>query len=126
MTYTPTQIWAFVIAAIGLILTILSIADKVITLKKNADAPQKLLEERVKVLEVKAEEHERSLKQGNDKFKEHERVFAEQEHTNGVVLHSVMALIQFEIQYCLIEHKEMSKGLEQAKEDLDNFLAKKK
>lgn len=79
----------------------------------------KHLEKKIDTLELKIAEVEVSLRQGNDRFRE-------QEDTNGVILHAIMALIQFEIQYCLTEHKEMSKGLEQAKEDLDNFLAGRK
>lgn len=88
--------------------------------------PHDTLETRVSTLEIEHREIKQSLLQGNDKFREQDEKFRQQDKTNGVILHSVMALIQFEIQYCLTEHKEMSKGLEQAKEDLDNYLAKKK
>ena len=42
-----------------------------------------------------------------------------------VLTRSTIALVEFEMQYCLIEHKEMSKGLEKAKEALDEFVAEK-
>ena len=87
--------------------------------------PHDTLESRVATLELEVKEQKQSLLQGNDRFREQDDKFKQQEKTNGIILHSVMALIQFEIQYCLTEHKEMSKGLEQAKEDLDNYLAKK-
>jgi len=76
----------------------------------------KALEEKLKALELEIREIKQSLLQGNDKFRK-------QKNTNEVLIHSTLALIEFEIQYCLIEHKEMSKGLEQAKEDLHKYLS---
>lgn len=40
-----------------------------------------------------------------------------------VIMHSTLALIEFEMQYCLTEHKDMSDGLKKAKEDLHSFLS---
>ena len=59
-----------------------------------------------------------SLHKGNDNFREQDR-------TNDVLIHSVLALIEFEMQYCLVEHKDMSDGLKQAKKDLNDFLSKR-
>lgn len=80
--------------------------------------PHDSLESRVSVLEVKQKEVEQSLHQGNDRFRE-------QHDVNEVIIHSTLALIEFEMQYCLTEHKQMSAGLEKAKEDLNRFLAKR-
>lgn len=80
--------------------------------------PHDTLESRVAVLEVKQREVEQSLHQGNDRFRE-------QYDINEVIIHSVLALIEFEMQYCLTEHKQMSSGLEKAKEDLNRFLSKR-
>ena len=85
---------------------------------KFLSKPHDNLETRVSALEVEMKETKQSLYQGNDRFRE-------QETTNEVLIHSVLALIEFEIQYCLIEHKEMSKDLEKAKEDLHHYLARK-
>ena len=87
-------------------------------LVKFLNRPHDTLEDRVNAHEVEIKEIKSSLLQGNDRFRE-------QESTNEVLIHSVLALIEFEIQYCLTEHKDMSKGLEKAKEDLNNYLAKK-
>jgi len=65
---------SMVIAAFGLILTVLNIIDKVANMKKNADEPQKVLNERINVLEIKVEEHTRLLQAGNDAFRE-QRVY---------------------------------------------------
>lgn len=59
-----------------------------------------------------------SLHKGNDNFRE-------QDKTNDVLIHSVLALIEFEMQYCLVEHKDMSDGLKQAKKDLNDFLSRR-
>lgn len=80
--------------------------------------PHDSLESRVSVLEVKQKEVEQSLHQGNDRFRE-------QHDVNEVIIHSTLALIEFEMQYCLIEHKQMSTGLEKAKDDLNRFLSKR-
>ena len=80
--------------------------------------PHDTLESRVAILEVKQREVEQSLRQGNDRFRE-------QQDVNEVIIHSVLALIEFEMQYCLTEHKTMSAGLEKAKDDLNHFLSKR-
>lgn len=80
--------------------------------------PHDTLEQRVTAHDVEIKEIKASLLQGNDRFRE-------QESTNEVLIHSVLALIEFEIQYCFTEHKEISKSLEKAKEDLHNYLSKK-
>ena len=113
---TPAQIWTFVIAVFGLALTVLNLIDKAATMKKNANEPQKKLEERVNTLEVKVKEHDEKLLHGNDKFRDHD-------HTFEIMIRSLLALIEFELEYCSKEHKPVSKGLEKAKDDLHNFLA---
>ena len=48
---------------------------------------------------------------------------SEQKKALQVIMHSTLALIEFEMQYCLTEHKDMSDGLKKAKEDLHDFLS---
>ena len=81
--------------------------------------PHDTLESRVAALEEKNKDMELSL------LKKDERI-RELDESNGVIMRSVLALIEFEIQYCLTEDKPMSKGLEKAKESLDDYFAKKK
>lgn len=57
------------------------------------------------------------------KVKELEDDSSEQKKALQVIMHSVLALIEFEMQYCLTEHKDMSEGLKKAKDDLHGFLA---
>ena len=85
---------------------------------KFLSKPHDTLEQRVTNLEVRVDEIEDSLKQGNDRFRE-------QINTNEVLINSVLALIEFEIQYCFTEDKPISSGLEKAKDDLNRFLARR-
>lgn len=80
--------------------------------------PHDSLESKVNMLEHDVAEMKDRLLRGNDRFRE-------QEETNQVLIHSVLALIEFEMQYCLMEHKEMSKDLQMAKESLHSYLAKR-
>lgn len=86
---------------------------------KFINKPHDNLESRVQTLELEHKEMKQSLLQGNDRFRD-------QDDTNQVLLHSVLALIDFEMQYCLTEHKDVSKDLEQARDDLHHFLSKRK
>ena len=100
------------------ILTLMNICILGFAFFKFLGKPHATLEGRIPTLEVDMKEIKHSLLQGNDRFRD-------QEDTNQVLIHSVLALIEFEMQYCLIEHKEMSEGLRKAKNDLNDFLAKK-
>ena len=60
-----------------------------------------------------------SLFRGDGKFQEQERALK-------VIIRATLALVEFEMQYCLTENKPVSKGLEKAKESLDDYFAKKK
>jgi hypothetical protein len=79
--------------------------------------PHDTLEARVENLELDVKEIKRSLLMGNDRFKD-------QDDTNEILINSTLALIEFEIQYCLTEHKNPTKELEKAKENLHGYLAK--
>ena len=101
-----------------LILTFGNICVLAYALFKFLNKPHDTLEDKVNAHEVEIADIKKSLLQGNDRFRE-------QEDTNEVLIHSVLALIEFEIQYCLTEHKEPSKDLERAKEDLHSYLSKR-
>jgi hypothetical protein len=81
--------------------------------------PHDTLESRVDALEEKTKDIELSM------LKKDERI-RELDEANGVIMRAVLALIEFEIQYCLTENKPMTKGLERAKESLDDYFASKK
>ena len=76
------------------------------------------MEGRISAAEVEIKDIKQSLRLGNDKF-------STQEKTNEVLIRSTFALIEFEIQYCLTEKKQLSKDLEKVKEDLHNYLARR-
>ena len=80
--------------------------------------PRTTLEKRVQALEVKLAEVEKSLLQGNDRFRS-------QDEALEVLIRSTLALIEFEVQYCLTENKQISDDLKKVKEDLHIFLSHK-
>lgn len=94
-------------------------------LLKFLNKPHTNLESRVSTLEVEMREQKQSLLQGNDRFREQDSKFSEQDKTNSILIHSVLALIEFEVHYCETEQKPISKNLERAKDDLQDFLSKK-
>jgi hypothetical protein len=81
--------------------------------------PHSNLEERVKKLEYRMEKVEDSLKAGNKRFKG-------QNEGITIIIKSIIALIEWEFQYCADEHKLPSEPLRRAKEDLNEFLASRR
>lgn len=113
----PLQVQTLV-TILQLFLTFGNVIIMLYAFSKFLSKPHDTLEARVTVLEAKQRDTEASLLQGNDRFKE-------QNNTNEVLLTSLLALIEFEIQYCLTEDKPISNDLERAKTELHSFLAKK-
>lgn len=107
-----------VLTVLSLIISLGTVCTLVYGFGKFLSKPHDTLQERVAVLEAKQRDFERNGENLIIRCKE-------QDETNSVLIHSVMALIEFEIQYCLTENKTLSKGLEKAKEDLNNYLAQK-
>lgn len=99
-----------------LMLSICNLAVLAYAFKKFLGKPHENLEKRVSAVEFEVKEIKDSLKQGNDRFRS-------QENINKVLIYSILALIDFEIHYCETEHKPVSKALEKAKNDLDEFFA---
>lgn len=85
---------------------------------KFLSKPHNSLESRIAVLEAKEKEHEQERKQDDEKF-------GEQAQTNEVIQRSMLALIEFEIQFCTAEGKGISKELERARDELHSYLARK-
>jgi len=79
--------------------------------------PRNDLETRITNLEYEVKEIKNSLHQGNDRFRD-------QANVNEVLIHSVLALIDFEVHYCETEQKPISKSLEKAKDDLHDYFAR--
>lgn len=87
-------------------------------LYKFLNKPHNTLEDRVDKCEQDIKDIKQSLFRGDGKFQEQERALK-------VLIRATLALVEFEMQYCLTEHKEMSDGLRNAKEKLDEFVAEK-
>ena len=90
--------------------------------------PHESLDNRLKAIEKKVEDlesevnlrhkdFEQQLRQGNDKFRAIEN-FLE------ILLTCSLALINFEVNYCTTEHKEISGDLEEARKALNKCLSK--
>lgn len=104
------------VMAIGVILTLLNILDRVINLKKNANAPIEDIKKRLDYLEGKQKENETRLLQGNDQFKrlyEFARMF----------IHVNLAFIDFETAFCQHTNYTNTANLEKARETLHESLA---
>ena len=86
---------------------------------KFSKKPHDSLEQRVTVLEVKSKEHDEALHHGNDKFRELKQA-------STLIVTSILALIEFEVDYCMHHGDEkISAKLEASKEKLYQFLAEK-
>ena len=118
IAFTPGQIAAFILALVGFILTLLNIVDKVTTLKAKNEEPIKVLSTKVDEHDVKLKEIETSLLQGNDRFRE-------QDSTNEVMQTCMLALIDFELAYCIHTEYRDTEDLIKAKEALRKHLAGK-
>lgn len=108
MTFTAGQVFAFVIAVVGLILTVLNIYDKLTNIKKAADAPFQELEKRVAALEVKQLENEARLSKGDEHF-------AIQATYNKMFMQIQLAFVDFELAFCQHTNYANTEDLERAK-----------
>ena len=113
-----TQTMQVVLLFLQLFLALCNSCIMIFVFIKFINKPHDSLESRVNLLTAELAEIKQSLKLGNDRFREHD-------NANEVIINSVLALIEFEVQYCLLEHKEMSSGLIRAKEDLNKYLSKR-
>jgi len=79
--------------------------------------PRNTIVKRIEDLEAEVRAIKESLQKGNEKFGNLGEIIE-------ALLQSVQALIAFEIQYCLLENKDLSKDLEDAKANLSKCLNK--
>lgn len=100
---------------------LLQIANVVVlgyALYRFMKTPHTTLEKRVTDLEVKYEEHDRALKQGNDRFRHNKS-------TTEVLMICMLALIDFELTFCAQNNYLQTEDLLKAKNLLREHLAKK-
>lgn len=119
MNFTPTQIWTFVIAFVGLTLTVLNIIDKVNNLKKNAELPMRELEQRITRLEIEKDEIKKSLDVSHERHRE-------QQEVNYMFVNCMIAFIDFEVAYCSSTGYKDTGDLAIAKKALREYLTRKK
>ena len=101
-----------------LILTAMNICILGFAFFKFLGKPHTSLEQRVNEHDVKIREIETSLLQGNDRFRE-------QESTNEVIQQCMLALIDFELAYCIHTNYGDTEDLMKAKEVLRKHLSRK-
>lgn len=87
-------------------------------LKTFLTKPHNSLEQRIIAVEVDVREIKQSLLQGNDRFRE-------QEITNEVMQSCMLALIDFELAYCIHTNYGDTEDLMKAKTELRKHLASK-
>lgn len=90
---------------------------------KFLNKPHSTLEEQLKVLEKRIDAHDYELKEIREALTRGNGRFDDQDEAIKVLIKSTLALIEFEMQYCLTEHKELSKGLTKAKDELNDYLS---
>lgn len=93
-------------------------------LYKFLNKPHDTLEEKHEELKKRVDEHdvkirevEKSLHQGNDKFRE-------QDETNAAFKSVMLAFVDFEIAYCLHTNYEFTDDLMRAKKELQDYLSR--
>lgn len=104
------------IALIGVILTVLNIIDKVVNMKKNADAPIKELERRVDYLEEKQKENDARFIKGNDQFR---RLY----DFTRIFIQVNLAFVDFETAFCQHTNYTDTADLEKARKTLQESLS---
>lgn len=79
---------------------------------KFLNTPRDSMEQRITTLEVEVKNLKSSQENDQDTLK--------------VLTRSTLALIEFEMQYCMTENKDMSDSLKAAKRDLEEFLSQRR
>lgn len=113
--FTAYEIWAFVIATIGLILTLLNIADKWATIRQRNKAPEIERERRIGELE-------REVARINVKINSDKRIIEDLQSTNALLVKGILALLEIQ------EHSEGNVNTEQIrdiKKEMQHFLITK-
>jgi hypothetical protein len=114
----PMQTIQNIAIVIGLILALGNLCTMIYALVKLLSKPQDDLNARVREFEAWKVKVNVTLDNGKAKMQEHSE-------TNEIIIKSVLALIEFEMEYCTTEHKVVSKALEKAKDELHGYLARK-
>lgn len=104
------------VMAIGILLTVLNIIDKIINLKKNANAPIEEVKKRLDYLEGKQKENEDRFLKGNDQFR---RLY----DFTRIFIQVNLAFIDFETAFCQHTNYTDTTDLEKARKTLQDSLS---
>lgn len=106
ITFTPPEVFAGVVAIIGLLLTILNIIDKMSTINARAKEPEKEQNDRLKALEDEVKEIKDKLNNDNERIQAHEK-------SEKVMMQALKALLSHSIDGNNVdEMKDAAKGLD--------------
>lgn len=100
------------------LLTLCNLAIMATIFKNFIKRPKNEMEERIIALEVSVKDIKQSLYLGNDKFRD-------QKEINEIILNSIIALIEFNIETCISQQQNPSEELKKAKANLNAFFARK-
>lgn len=109
---TPPEVFAGVVAIIGLLLTVLNIIDKMSTINARAKEPEQEQNDRIKALEEDVKEIKAKLNKDNERLVKHET-------SEQVMMQAIKALLNHSI------NGNNTEEMEKAAAELDNYLIKK-
>ena len=95
-------------------------------LYKFLGKPRNALEERVKDTEKRLAEHDGKFKDIDDSLHKGNDKFREQEDTNSVFKRVMLLFVNFEIAFCQHTNYAFTEDLEEAKDELQDYLTDKK
>ena len=101
-----------------LTLSVMNVCILIFAFYKFLSKPHTSLEEKVTFLDLEVKEIKESLRQGNDRF----RV---QDNTNEVMQSCMLALIDFELSFCIHTNYQDTDDLVKAKDRLRDHLSRK-
>ena len=113
-----TPVLSAVLMILQILLALFNLGMLIFAFTKFISNPRVNLEARVKALELEVESIKKEMLQKEQRSKL-------QDDALEVILRSSIALIEFEIQYCLVEDKQPTEELKKAKADLNEFLSKR-
>lgn len=116
MTFTAYEIWAFVIASIGLILTLLNIVEKWATIKQKAKAPELEKERRISELE-------KDVERIKVRLSDDRRAIEDLQSSNALLLKGMLALL--DIQAKADASVSYSERISDIQEEMQHFLIAK-
>lgn len=112
MTFTPPEVFAGVVALIGLLLTVLNIIDKMSTINARAREPEKEQNERLQKLEDEVKDIKDKLNNDNERLTKHEK-------SEKVMMQALKALLSHSIDGNNVDE------MKDAAKELDSYLINK-